>query len=112
MKFFQPGVRLFGHGGTLAAEVVQLLHLAKELHRVVHAVNAELEFLDVVSANRDFGLLAGEIGALAGDGEIGFGVGVVLGKEGQDEKLKHEDCQDRSFQVPTDAQPPRRSQEG
>ena len=45
VKLFQPGVRLLGHGRTASAEVVQLLHLAEELHRIVDAVDAELERL-------------------------------------------------------------------
>ena len=43
MKLFQPSMRLLRHGRTLAAKVMQLLHLAEEFHRVVHPIDAEFQ---------------------------------------------------------------------
>ena len=88
MKFFQPGVRLLGHGRSLPAEVVQLLHLAKELHWIVYPVDAELQLIHVVSVDRDLRLLAGQVGALAGEREPRLGIGIRLRQQRQDEELK------------------------
>ncbi len=89
VKLFQPGARLFGHGRSLPAEVVQLLHLAEEFDRIVHAVDAELQLSHIVGIDGDLRLFAGQVSALAGQREIGFGVG-VLGGQRQDEKLEQE----------------------
>ena len=94
VKFLQPGVRLLRQRRTLAAEVVQLLHLAEELHRVVHAIDAELELLDVVGVDRDLRLFARQIGALAGERELGFGIGVVLRGQGQHQELQQKEKKD------------------
>ncbi len=91
VKFFQPGMRLLGHGRPLAAEVVQLLHLAEELHRVVHAIDAKLQLLHVVRIDRDLRLLAGQIGALAGEREPRFGVGVLLRHQRQHNRMSGEE---------------------
>src|SRR5262249_8864144 len=69
VKLFQPGVRLLRHRRPLPAEVVQLLHLAEELHGVVDAIDAELKGANVVRVDRDLRLLPGKEGALAGERE-------------------------------------------
>ena len=93
VEFLQPGVRLFRHRRTLSAEVVQLLHLAEELHRIVHAIDAELELLHVVRVDGDLRLLAGKEGLLAGEREPGFGIG-VLGKQRQDQEVEEKQNDD------------------
>ena len=97
-------MRLLGHGRTLAAEVVQLLHLAEELHRIVHPIDAELQLSHVVGIDGDFRLLAGKVGAFAGERELGFGVG-VLGGQRQDEKLEQEHENKRLAQSTVEARP-------
>src|ERR1700759_5462329 len=80
VKFLQPGMRLLWHGGTAPAEVVRLFHLAEKLDRIVHAINTELELLDVMSADADDRLLTGHERLFAGQREPGFGVGLLGGK--------------------------------
>ena len=49
VKLLQPGVRLLRHAPGPSAEAVQLLQLAEELDRIVHAIDAELQLLNVVA---------------------------------------------------------------
>ncbi len=93
MKLFQPSMRLLRHGRTLAAKVVQLLHLAEEFHRVVHPIDAEFQLSHIVGIDGDFRLLAGKVGTFAGEREIGFGVG-VLGEQRQDHRIANESDKD------------------
>src|SRR5438270_13536114 len=73
METLNPGFLVYLFFGRGMAEAMDVPEFFEEEHGIVHAIQTELQRLDVTGIQMDSGFLAGRKGAVGADGEIRLG---------------------------------------